>query len=40
VRRIVALPDVLASVTAAFAEALEAVDLVVATGGLGPPPTT
>jgi len=38
VPRIVALPDVLASVTAAFAEALEAVDLVVATGGLGPTP--
>jgi len=38
VRRIVALPDDLALVTAAFAEALEAVDLVVATGGLGPTP--
>jgi nicotinamide-nucleotide amidase len=38
VRRIVALPDELASVTAAFAEALAAVDLVVATGGLGPTP--
>jgi nicotinamide-nucleotide amidase len=38
VRRIVALPDELALVTAAFAEALGAVDLVVATGGLGPTP--
>ena len=38
VRRIVALPDDLALVTAAFAEALETVDLVVATGGLGPTP--
>jgi nicotinamide-nucleotide amidase len=38
VRRIVALPDGLAPVTAAFAEALGAVDLVVATGGLGPTP--
>ena len=38
VRRIVALPDDLALVTAAFVEALETVDLVVATGGLGPTP--
>ncbi len=38
VRRIVALPDELALVTAAFAEALGAVDLVVVTGGLGPTP--
>lgn len=38
VRRIIALPDELALVTFAFAEALEAVDLVVATGGLGPTP--
>ncbi len=38
VRRIVALPDELAIVTAAFAEALGVVDLVVATGGLGPTP--
>jgi len=38
VRRIVALPDELPLVTAAFAEALAAVDLVVATGGLGPTP--
>jgi nicotinamide-nucleotide amidase len=38
VRRILALPDELALVTAAFAEALGAVDLVVATGGLGPTP--
>lgn len=38
VRRIIALPDDLALVTAAFAEALGAVDLVVATGGLGPTP--
>ncbi len=38
VRRIIALPDELALVTAAFAEALGAVDLVVATGGLGPTP--
>jgi len=38
VRRITALPDELALVTAAFAEALGAVDLVVATGGLGPTP--
>ncbi len=38
VRRIVALPDQLALVTAAFADALAVVDLVVATGGLGPTP--
>jgi nicotinamide-nucleotide amidase len=38
VRRIIALPDELALVTAAFAEALASVDLVVATGGLGPTP--
>ena len=38
VRRIVALPDDLATVTAAFAGALTSVDLVVATGGLGPTP--
>jgi nicotinamide-nucleotide amidase len=38
VRRIVALPDDLAAVTAAFREALASVDLVVATGGLGPTP--
>jgi nicotinamide-nucleotide amidase len=38
VRRIVALPDDLPLVTAAFREALAAVDLVVSTGGLGPTP--
>lgn len=38
VRRILALPDDLALVTAAFLEALSSVDLVVATGGLGPTP--
>jgi nicotinamide-nucleotide amidase len=38
VRRIIALPDDLAAVTAAFREALSSVDLVVATGGLGPTP--
>ena len=38
VRRIIALPDDLDLVTAAFAEALASVDLVVATGGLGPTP--
>ncbi len=38
VRRIAALPDELGLVTAHFREALEAVDLVVATGGLGPTP--
>ena len=38
VRRILALPDELAAVTGSFVEALAAVDLVVATGGLGPTP--
>ncbi len=38
VRRIIALPDDLALVTAAFLSAFDAVDLVVATGGLGPTP--
>lgn len=38
VRRIVALPDDLAVVTGAFGDALSSVDLVVATGGLGPTP--
>jgi len=38
VHRILALPDDLAFVTAAFREALSSVDLVVATGGLGPTP--
>jgi nicotinamide-nucleotide amidase len=38
VQRIIALPDELALVIAAFADALESVDLVVATGGLGPTP--
>jgi nicotinamide-nucleotide amidase len=38
VRRITALPDDLALVTARLREALDAVDLVVATGGLGPTP--
>lgn len=38
VRQTVALPDDLAAVTAAFADALEVVDLVVSTGGLGPTP--
>lgn len=38
VRRISALPDDLALVTAAFAAALADVDLVVATGGIGPTP--
>ena len=38
VRRITALPDDLARVTAAFEEALADADLVVATGGLGPTP--
>jgi len=38
VRRISALPDDLALVTAQLREALEAVDLVVTTGGLGPTP--
>ena len=38
VHRILALPDDLALVTAAFRDALSSVDLVVATGGLGPTP--
>jgi len=38
VRRIIALPDDLALVTASFAEALSTVDIVVSTGGLGPTP--
>ena len=38
VRRIQALPDDLAAVTGAFADALDRVDLVVSTGGLGPTP--
>ena len=38
VRRIVALPDRLDLVVAAFLEALAEVDLVVSTGGLGPTP--
>jgi nicotinamide-nucleotide amidase len=38
VRRIVALPDDLTLVGSTFTEALGAVDLVVATGGLGPTP--
>ncbi len=38
VRRIVALPDDLTTVTAAFREAFATVDLVAATGGLGPTP--
>ncbi len=38
IRRIIALPDDLALVTAAVAEALASVDLVVTTGGLGPTP--
>ncbi len=38
VRRIAALPDDLGLVTAAFADALDDADLVVATGGLGPTP--
>lgn len=38
VRRITALPDDLALVTRAFADALDRVDLVVSTGGLGPTP--
>jgi nicotinamide-nucleotide amidase len=38
VRRILALPDDLALVAAAFGDALSSVDLVVATGGLGPTP--
>jgi molybdenum cofactor synthesis domain-containing protein len=38
VRRIAALPDTLGQVADAFASALAEVDLVVATGGLGPTP--
>lgn len=38
VRRIQALPDDLAVVTAAFGDAAERADLVVSTGGLGPTP--
>jgi nicotinamide-nucleotide amidase len=38
VRRITALPDELAAVTAAFGEALGRAELVVSTGGLGPTP--
>jgi len=38
VRRIQALPDDLAAVTGAFADAIDRVDLVVSTGGLGPTP--
>ncbi len=38
VRRIQALPDDLDVVSGAFAEALERVDLVISTGGLGPTP--
>lgn len=38
VGRITALPDDLATVTAAFGEALARADLVVSTGGLGPTP--
>jgi len=38
VHRITALPDDLAAVSAAFADALDEVDLVVSTGGLGPTP--
>lgn len=38
VRRVSALPDELVLVTDAFVEALAGVDLVVATGGLGPTP--
>jgi nicotinamide-nucleotide amidase len=38
VRRIQALPDDLAAVRGAFADALEGADLVVSTGGLGPTP--
>jgi nicotinamide-nucleotide amidase len=38
VNRISALPDDLATVTAAFAEALSRADLVISTGGLGPTP--
>ena len=38
IRRLLLLPDELAVVSAAFVEALGAVDLVVASGGLGPTP--
>jgi nicotinamide-nucleotide amidase len=38
VRRITALPDDLGAVTAAFADALDEVDIVLSTGGLGPTP--
>lgn len=38
IRRITVLPDRVETVTGAFASALEAVDLVVSTGGLGPTP--
>ena len=38
VRRITALPDDLEAVTRAFVDALQEVDLVVTTGGLGPAP--
>ena len=38
VTRMTALPDHLASVSAAFAEGLDRADLVVSTGGLGPTP--
>jgi nicotinamide-nucleotide amidase len=38
VRRITALPDDLEAVTRAFVDALQEVDLVVTTGGLGPTP--
>lgn len=38
VNRITALPDDLASVTAAFSDALARSDLVISTGGLGPTP--
>ena len=38
IRRLVLLPDDLGLVTAAFSEAIEAVDLIVSSGGLGPTP--
>jgi nicotinamide-nucleotide amidase len=38
VQRITALPDVLGEVAEAFEQALERVDLVISTGGLGPTP--
>jgi nicotinamide-nucleotide amidase len=38
IRRLQAVPDDLATVRAAFAEAATAADLVVSTGGLGPTP--